>query len=215
MKKLYMFLVAAAATFSANADLHFYINGEEVANGSRVDVTSYFEDEEYRYIVDPKMEIKADENGAFSGTVKLTSGESIPAYDMASMEYGAAIGAQWCAFDGSCVPMNVGTKVTKSATLSANVAENMAFEFSGSYGWEQNHDEVVIKAEATFDFSFGGKTYNLTLYFDKDPSGVNDVMFDSNAPVEYFDLQGRRVANPSQGLYIIRQGSKVTKSIVK
>ncbi|MDE6409749.1 MAG: hypothetical protein K2K81_05840 [Muribaculaceae bacterium] len=215
MKKLYMFLVAAAATLSANADLHFIINGEEVANGSRIDVTSYFEDEDYRYIVDPKMEIKADENGAFSGSVKLTKGESIPAYDPNSMEYGAEVGAQWCAFDGQCVPMTVGKEVTKSANLSANVAENMAFEFAGMYGFEQNHDEVVIKAEATFDFSFGGKKYNLTLFVDKDPSGVNDIIFDSNAPAEYFDLQGRRVANPAQGLYIIRQGSKVTKSIVK
>ncbi len=36
---------------------------------------------------------------------------------------------------------------------------------------------------------------------------------DADAPVEYFNLQGVRVDNPSNGLFIRRQGSKVTKVI--
>lgn len=38
---------------------------------------------------------------------------------------------------------------------------------------------------------------------------------DCNAPVEYFNLQGVRVDEPQNGLYIRRQGSTVTKVIVK
>ena len=34
---------------------------------------------------------------------------------------------------------------------------------------------------------------------------------DENAPVEYYNLQGIRVYNPSKGIYIMRQGNKVTK----
>lgn len=37
---------------------------------------------------------------------------------------------------------------------------------------------------------------------------------DENAPVEYFNLQGIRVANPESGLYIRRQGSKVSKIVL-
>lgn len=37
---------------------------------------------------------------------------------------------------------------------------------------------------------------------------------DENAPVEYYNLQGVRVENPSNGLYIRRQGNKVTKVII-
>ena len=37
---------------------------------------------------------------------------------------------------------------------------------------------------------------------------------DENAPVEYYNLQGVRVENPSNGLYIRRQGNKVTKDII-
>ena len=36
---------------------------------------------------------------------------------------------------------------------------------------------------------------------------------DENAPAEYFDLQGRKIANPEKGLYIVRQGNKVSKVI--
>ena len=38
---------------------------------------------------------------------------------------------------------------------------------------------------------------------------------DSDAPVEYYDLQGRRVDNPSAGLYIRRQGRHSSKVFVK
>ena len=37
----------------------------------------------------------------------------------------------------------------------------------------------------------------------------------NNAPVEYFNLQGVRVSNPENGLFIRRQGNKVEKVIVK
>lgn len=48
-------------------------------------------------------------------------------------------------------------------------------------------------------------------------SGVESVELsnDENAPVEYFDLQGIRVSNPSNGVYIVRQGSKVTKQVIR
>jgi len=43
-------------------------------------------------------------------------------------------------------------------------------------------------------------------------SGVADIEIgNSNAPVEYFNMQGVKVANPENGLYIRRQGTKVEK----
>lgn len=38
---------------------------------------------------------------------------------------------------------------------------------------------------------------------------------DNNAPVEYFNLQGVRVNNPSNGIYIRRQGKSVSKVAIK
>ena len=51
--------------------------------------------------------------------------------------------------------------------------------------------------------------------FGDDFSGILDIEADSNAPVEYFNLQGIRVDNPTPGLYIRRQGTKTEKVIVK
>lgn len=45
-------------------------------------------------------------------------------------------------------------------------------------------------------------------------AGVEGIVVDNNAPVEYFNLQGIRVANPANGVYIRRQGNTVTKVIL-
>lgn len=43
------------------------------------------------------------------------------------------------------------------------------------------------------------------------PSGIEGIIADNEAPVEYFNLQGMRVANPGTGFYIRRQGNEVKK----
>lgn len=47
-------------------------------------------------------------------------------------------------------------------------------------------------------------------------SGVETIIDNnSNAAVEYYNLQGIRVNNPSEGIYIRRQGDKVSKVIIR
>lgn len=41
--------------------------------------------------------------------------------------------------------------------------------------------------------------------------GISSAVADIDAPAEYFDLQGRPVAAPTRGIYIMRRGSTVTK----
>ncbi len=49
-----------------------------------------------------------------------------------------------------------------------------------------------------------------------DKAGINDVVADDdNAPVYYYNLQGVRVDNPANGLYIRVQGKKATKVLVR
>ncbi|MCM1032252.1 MAG: Ig-like domain-containing protein [Odoribacter sp.] len=45
--------------------------------------------------------------------------------------------------------------------------------------------------------------------------GIENITTDANAPVEYYNLQGMRVTNPSAGVYIRRQGNTVTKVFIK
>ena len=46
-------------------------------------------------------------------------------------------------------------------------------------------------------------------------TAVEIVENDANAPVEFFNLQGIRVDNPSNGLYIMRQGKTARKVIIR
>ncbi len=50
----------------------------------------------------------------------------------------------------------------------------------------------------------------------KKSSAVSDITVeDSDAPVVYYNMQGVRVANPANGLYIRVQGKKATKVLVR
>lgn len=52
-------------------------------------------------------------------------------------------------------------------------------------------------------------------YTPKNASAIEDVEVESNEAVEYYNLQGVKVDNPENGLYIRKQGSKATKVLVK
>lgn len=45
--------------------------------------------------------------------------------------------------------------------------------------------------------------------------GVDSIEADENAPVEFYTIDGLRVAEPENGLYIVRQGNKVYKVIIR
>jgi hypothetical protein len=83
-------------------------------------------------------------------------------------------------------------------------------------------------AQATYDTEEGEYTLSDTCYLVWSPevmkietsiAGIKNVIADTNdanAPVEYFNLQGMRVANPAAGqLLIQRQGSKATKVVIR
>lgn len=56
----------------------------------------------------------------------------------------------------------------------------------------------------------------VTNYEAASGDGISDITADENAPVEFFNLQGIRVAEPQAGEIVIRrQGSKVQKVLVK
>lgn len=61
--------------------------------------------------------------------------------------------------------------------------------------------------------------YDNTITFKIKRGGVTGIesisVENSEAPVEYFNLQGVRVENPENGLYIVRQGNKVSKQLIR
>lgn len=79
--------------------------------------------------------------------------------------------------------------------------------FTGASAYEVN---ITATNDATGKSC--SKKFSITV---KNSSGVNDVVFDENAPVEYFNLQGIKVSNPGNGIYIKRQGTKAEKVILR
>lgn len=79
-------------------------------------------------------------------------------------------------------------------------------------GTEDKKGNLVMNIPVMWD----GIEINVDFNGAKLSSGVADaVVSDVNAPVEYYNLQGIRVDNPANGVYIRRQGNTVTKVLVK
>lgn len=85
------------------------------------------------------------------------------------------------------------------------------------YNWWQDAYQSQRATSNTVTFNVEGGRVDINSINVNDPvvTGVEDVTVDENAPVEYYNLQGVRVANPENGIYIRRQGSKVSKVLVK
>lgn len=77
---------------------------------------------------------------------------------------------------------------------------------------------ATILVNGTLEKYFGAAgVKNVKEYMIESIAGIGDITVgDNNAPVEYFNLQGMRIANPAAGSVVIRrQGSDVRKFIVR
>lgn len=79
---------------------------------------------------------------------------------------------------------------------------------TGTFVSENGVEAVTFKASATAQINTITVTYSTT-------SGVESVETIVVEPVEYFNLQGIRVVNPENGIYIRRQGNNVSKVYIK
>lgn len=82
-----------------------------------------------------------------------------------------------------------------------------------TYTYEPRTDSYVVALPKGT-----GKEAKIT--FGDVSTGIGSIIPDSDchqsvpAPVEYYDLQGRRITTPTHGIYIRRSGSDVTKIIL-
>ncbi len=116
------------------------------------------------------------------------------------------------------------TYSTSTMTIAGTNVKIKSIEFTGS---KISADSYMTADSGTFtDKVWSGdastvvfttvKTTNIntiTVTYEKISDGVENIEVDENAPVEYYNLQGVKVANPESGLYIRVQGNKATKVI--
>ena len=85
----------------------------------------------------------------------------------------------------------------------------------GNYFSDACFDTVPFGLSGWATGSDKGANMLARIFFPSIETGVNKVAVDAAAPVEYFNLQGVRVENPSAGLFIRRQGNAATKVLIK
>ena len=102
----------------------------------------------------------------------------------------------------------------------------LVFDEPQMWGWKANvgtdNDYVIPDGTSywgtiRFVRPAAGEPAEVTMYTEikehkSEPNGIETVLTDEDATPEYFTLQGLRVGSPQQGqIYIVRQGSKVSK----
>lgn len=91
-------------------------------------------------------------------------------------------------------------------------------ENSITFNMTQTDVTLLTDAAGYQMFKFCGDKITLTKIsvLHKEAAGIADIATDENAPVEYFNLQGVRIAEPAAGQIVIRrQGTNVSKVYVK
>lgn len=72
-------------------------------------------------------------------------------------------------------------------------------------------EQTAEKIETVITHKTDNESLGLVIYMSEDNAVEGIEIDNSNAPVEYFNLQGVKVTNPDNGLFIKVQGNKVSK----
>lgn len=226
-------LVAAAGmSFSASAqeeDSYFdcFVNGEKVKSGDRINITDFYEElslegfgvyqRQYNTHLSILPTVSDIMAVSFTNVINETPLDE-------NWEYGANLSIAFCGF-GQCVNPQFGKESTYFSSDFSMGDTKPDEEFDGQtevmvsqFGDAANGDfrNLDIKAEFTMTIQLDEQETVLTFYIDqKAGAGVDGIEADGNAATVYYDLQGRQIVNPTNGLYIVKKGSKVTKEFIR
>ena len=171
--------------------------------------------------------------------------EEVVVYPEALFLCGNLVDANWDpAFDGAILdPTDEGVYSIKNVELvTVNGNANAYFSFNTTTGsWDdvnkaarygaESPDQAVTIGEnmtvvsggssafawmvepGTYDFVVSLK--DMTLVVTKATTGIESIEADETVAPVYYNLQGVEVANPSNGIYIVKRGAKVAKEFVK
>lgn len=139
---------------------------------------------------------------------------------------------QWTLTNGYELRMHKGSSMTftvpdtyyiTSIEFTGDALTKFTTDASAPYSYSTTNHTVTCSGtdvrEVTLrDPSGTGDTQKIntiTVHYGLDTTGIADIEAEENGVVEYFNLQGVRVAEPANGLYIRRAGNKVEKVIVR
>ena len=133
-------------------------------------------------------------------------------YAIKDVELVGADGGDWAYFSFNTAVGDWDKDVNKSARYGAEspdqavtIGENMKVVNGGT-----NPCAWKIKPGV---YSIVVDLVNMTMVATEQTTGVESIEAENNAPAVYYNLQGVEVANPENGVYIMKQGNKVTKVV--
>lgn len=86
--------------------------------------------------------------------------------------------------------------------------------YEPTYTMPQKTSEYLVVATATVDGVSASDTFTVNVVIGV-TAAVDEVTVETDAPAVYYDLQGRRVANPAKGQLVIeKKGAKARKVIL-
>lgn len=106
-------------------------------------------------------------------------------------------------------------KIADMGWGNVNYGAGDYIDFDDPYEWFYNAGDGVLgdDFEGTITFETPEVLRAPIMVTFTEKAGVKNVSVDANAPAEYYNLQGIRVANPEAGLYIVRRGNTTTKVV--
>lgn len=221
MKKFFasMLALAAIAGFAPTASaqdeeplIQFFVHGQPVKNGDRIDLTNYFD--ENKLVYEGDLTYIAEAVDDLYVHIDYYSNETTPPLTD-NWEYGADPVIQFC-WPVNCYMVNPGMTLDILDEVVAGEQKPLDLHVGINMGDEPEFKDIYVKCEFSIILQFDEEEVMLTFFIDKpDAAGVEGIDADSNAATVYYDLHGRQVANPSNGLYIVKQGSKATKAFIR
>lgn len=175
-----------------------------------------------------KYHFKVDTN-TMKFILSTESGELPPAPAVTAY-YFVGEANNWTFLDGYIMTAGEnGVYTYKAAVIRGGVAFKLS-DKDWKLSWTSKNEQMtkgtyeVVTGDALPNMAFAADLEDAELVLDTVAgtltvtgamAGVNDIVAAEDAPAEYFNLQGVRVANPEAGLYLVRRAGKISKEIVK
>lgn len=138
-----------------------------------------------------------ESEGIYKGTIDVDNVDAGYGY----FQFATTLGADWGA-------VNAGTRygaTEENQLVDANVTYNMTNNWGGgTKSWKCAAGKCTIEVDLT------NNTMKIVEF-----TGVEGIVVDDNASAEYYNLQGVKVENPTNGTFIKVQGNKTTKVVIK
>lgn len=156
--------------------------------------------------------------GIYTGVYDFGTEEGIKYFDIRSTKSQPVYG--FSKADDSNVPFRESVtrsgEITQKLNAYATAKLDHRASFSAAVQKGFYYKPAAADLTGKYNVRFDSNTGELTLTQDAGiESGVEVMVVETEAPVEYFNMQGMRVENPENGVFIRRQGNKATKVRVK